>query len=231
MKLVYLRMIDLEPFWLTAKLASITTLILFVISIPISYWLAYSKSRLKPVFEAIVSLPLVLPPSVIGFYLLLAFSPQNVFGKFLGEYFDLRLVFTFQGLVVASVLYSLPFMVNPIQSGLKNLPDSLREASMTFGKSRFVTVSKILLPNIRASLLTGIVMTFAHTIGEFGVVLMLGGSIPKQTKVVSIAIYEEVQAMNYHNANVYAGILLFFTFLIILSVYLINNKPNKANLL
>jgi len=224
-------MIDLEPFWLTAKLASITTLILFVISIPISYWLAYSKSRLKPVFEAIVSLPLVLPPSVIGFYLLLAFSPQNVFGKFLGEYFDLRLVFTFQGLVVASVLYSLPFMVNPIQSGLKNLPDSLREASMTFGKSRFVTVSKILLPNIRASLLTGIVMTFAHTIGEFGVVLMLGGSIPKQTKVVSIAIYEEVQAMNYHNANVYAGILLFFTFLIILSVYLINNKPNKANLL
>jgi molybdate transport system permease protein len=224
-------MIDLEPFWLTAKLALITTFILFVISIPISYWLAYSKSRLKPVFEAIVSLPLVLPPSVIGFYLLLAFSPQNFFGKFLGEYFDLRLVFTFQGLVVASVLYSLPFMVNPIQSGLKNLPDSLREASMTFGKSRFVTVSKILLPNIRASLLTGIVMTFAHTIGEFGVVLMLGGSIPKQTKVVSIAIYEEVQSMNYHNANVYAGILLFFTFLIILSVYLINNKPNKANLL
>jgi molybdate transport system permease protein len=224
-------MIDLEPFWLSAKLALITTTILFVISIPISYWLAYGRSRLKPAFEAIVSLPLVLPPSVIGFYLLLVFSPQNFFGRFLGEYFDLRLVFTFQGLVVASVLYSLPFMVNPIQSGLKNLPDSLREASMTFGKSRLTTVSRILLPNIRASLLTGIVMTFAHTIGEFGVVLMIGGSIPKQTKVVSIAIYEEVQAMNYHNANVYAGILLFFTFLIILSVYLINNKPNKANLL
>jgi molybdate transport system permease protein len=231
MKLVYLSMIDLSPFWLTAKLALITTGILFVVSIPISYWLAYSKSILKPVFEAVVSLPLVLPPSVIGFYLLLAFSPQNFFGNFLSSYFDVRLVFTFQGLIVASVIYSMPFMVNPIQSGLKNLPDSLREASMTFGKSRFVTVLKILLPNIRASLLTGIVMTFAHTIGEFGVVLMLGGSIPKQTKVVSIAIYEEVQAMNYHNANVYAAILLFFTFLIILSVYLINNKPIKANLL
>lgn len=224
-------MIDFSPFWLTAKLAFITTLILFVISIPLCYWLAYSKFRFKSVIQAIVSLPLILPPSVIGFYLLIAFSPQNFFGKFLAENFDLRLVFTFQGLIAASVLYSLPFMVNPIQSGFRNLPFSLQAASFTLGKSKFTTIIKILLPNIRASLLTGIVMTFAHTIGEFGVVLMLGGSIPKQTKVISIAIYDEVQAMNYHSANVYAAVLLIFSFLILLTVYMINNKYNKSNLL
>lgn len=224
-------MIDFSPFWLTAKLAFITTFILFVISIPLCYWLAYSKFRYKSAIQAIVSLPLVLPPSVIGFYLLLAFSPQNAFGKFLAEYFDLRLVFTFQGLIAASVLYSLPFMINPIHNGFRNLPVSLRTAAFTLGKSKFTTITKVLLPNIRASLLTGIVMTFAHTIGEFGVVLMLGGSIPEETRVISIAIYDEVQAMNYHGANVYAAILLVFSFLILLSVYYINNKYNKTNLL
>jgi molybdate transport system permease protein len=223
-------MIDLEPLWLTAKLASITTLILLMIALPLCYWLTYSKFKLKVVIEAIISLPLVLPPSVLGFYLLIAFSPENTFGKFLSEHFDLHLVFSFQGLIVASVLYSLPFMVNPILSGLKNLPSSLQEAAFTLGKSKFATLVKILLPNIRASLLTGIVMTFAHTIGEFGVVLMVGGSIPKETKVVSIAIYDEVQTMNYHNANVYAAILFVFTFLILLTVYLINNKSKKTTL-
>jgi molybdate transport system permease protein len=224
-------MIDLEPLWLTAKLASITTLILLIIALPLCYWLAYSKFKLKVIIEAIISLPLVLPPSVLGFYLLIAFSPENFFGKFLSEHFNLRLVFSFQGLIVASIMYSLPFMINPILSGLKNLPSSLQEAAFTLGKSKFKTLIKILLPNIRASLLTGIVMTFAHTIGEFGVVLMVGGSIPKETKVVSIAIYDEVQTMNYHNANVYAAILFVFTFLILLTVYVINNKSKKTTLL
>ena len=223
-------MINMEPLWLTAKLALITTIILFVVAVPLCYWLAYSRFRFKAVIEALISLPLVLPPSVLGFYLLIAFSPENAFGKFLSDYFDLRLVFTFQGLIVASVLYSLPFMINPILSGLKNLPPALQEASFTLGKSRFTTVTKILLPNIRASLLTGIIMTFAHTIGEFGVVLMVGGSIPEETKVVSIAIYEEVESMNYHNANVYAGILFAFSFLILLTVHLINNKSRKTTL-
>lgn len=223
-------MIDLEPLWLTAKLALITTLILLIIAIPLCYWLTYSRFRFKAVIEAIISLPLVLPPSVLGFYLLVAFSPENAFGKFLSDYFDLRLVFTFEGLILSSVLYSLPFMVNPILSGLKNLSATLQEASFTLGKSRFTTITKILLPNIRASLFTGIIMTFAHTIGEFGVVLMVGGSIPKETKVVSIAIYDEVESMNYHNANVYAGILFVFSFLILLTVYLINNKSRKPNL-
>lgn len=223
-------MIDFDPLWLTAKLALITTLILLLLAIPLCYWLTYSRFRFKAVIEALISLPLVLPPSVLGFYLLVAFSPENVFGKFLSEYFDLRLVFTFQGLILASVLYSLPFMVNPILSGLKNLPVSLQEASFTLGKSRFSTILKIILPNIRPSLLTGIIMTFAHTVGEFGVVLMVGGSIPTETKVVSIAIYQEVESMNYDNANVYAGVLFVFSFSILLAVHLINNKSRKTTL-
>jgi molybdate transport system permease protein len=224
-------MIDLDPLWLTAKLALIVTLILFIIAVPLSYWLAYSRFKFKTIAEVIITLPLVLPPSVLGFYLLLAFSPENFFGKFLDQHFNIRLVFSFPGLIIASVIYSLPFMVNPILAGLKNLPVSLKEASYTFGKSKFTTLIKILLPNIRSSLLTGTVMTFAHTIGEFGVVLMVGGSIPKQTRVISIAIYDEVESMNYHTANVYSAILFGFSFLILLSVYLFNNKNSKATLL
>lgn len=224
-------MIDLEPLWLTAELALITTAILLVVSLPLCYWLAFTKFKFKSVVEAIVSLPLVLPPSVLGFYLLVAFSPQNAFGNFLDQYFDVRLVFTFEGLIIASVIYSLPFMVHPIQAGLKNLPVSLREASFTLGKSKITTLFKILLPNIKSSILTGIVLTFAHTVGEFGVVLMIGGSIPEETRVASIAIYDEVQAMNYEAANLYAGILFVFTFLILFGVYLINNTFSKANLL
>lgn len=222
-------MIDFGPLWLTAELALITTLILLIVSIPICYWLAFSKFRFKAVVEAVVSLPLVLPPSVLGFYLLVAFSPENWLGNFLDHYFDVRLVFTFEGLIIASVLYSLPFMVHPIQSGLKSLPISLKEAAFTLGKSKFQMLTKVLLPNIKSSILTGIVLTFAHTIGEFGVVLMVGGSIPNETKVVSIAIYDEVQAMNYEAANMYAGILFAFSFLILLVVYLVNNSFSKAN--
>jgi molybdate transport system permease protein len=222
-------MIDLQPFWLTFKLAITTTVLLFIIAVPLTYWIAYSKLKYKAIVEAFISLPLILPPSVLGFYLLVAFSPENSFGMFLSKYFNIRLVFTFEGLVVASVLYSLPFMVNPILSGLKNLPTSLQEASFTLGKSKFTTLIKIILPNIRASLLTGIIMTFAHTVGEFGVVLMVGGSIPKETKVVSIAIYDEVESMNYHNANIYALILFVFAFLILLTVHIINNN-SKTNL-
>ena len=160
----------------------------------------------------------------------LAFSPGYAFGNFLGQYFNLRLVFTFEGLVIASVLYSLPFMVNPVLAGFRGLPSSLKEASFTLGKSRRTTLFKILLPNIGASLLSGLVMTFAHTLGEFGVVLMVGGNIPKQTRVVSIAIYDEVESMNYQQANVYAIILLAFTFLILLSVYLVNNRKHRVNI-
>lgn len=224
-------MIDLEPLWLTLKLAVITTAILFFIAVPLAYWLSNSKNRSKTIAEVIVSMPLVLPPSVIGFYLLLAFSPSQSFGKFLEEHFDIRLVFSFPGLVIASLIYSLPFMVHPIQSGFASLSPTLREASFSLGKSKWQTLIKVLLPNIKSSILSGLVLTFAHTIGEFGVVLMIGGNIPGETKVASIAIYDEVESMNYHDANIYAAILFVTTFIILLSVYLVNHRLEKIRVL
>ena len=215
-------MIDWEPLILTFKLAFITTVLLLLISIPIAYWLAYSKSKFKPIAETLVSMPLVLPPTVIGFYLLIAFSPSNSFGNWLNETIGLKLVFSFEGLIIASIIYSLPFMVHPIQSGFSNLSKSLIEMSSILGKSKTTTLFKILLPNIKPSLLTGIVLAFAHTIGEFGVVLMIGGNIPGKTKVASIAIYDEVEALNYGEANTYSLILFALTFCILLAVYLIN---------
>lgn len=215
-------MIDWQPLILTFKLAFVTTFILLVISIPLAYWLAYSKTKVKPIIETIVSMPLVLPPTVLGFYLLIAFSPSNTLGNWLDEWFGLRLIFSFEGLVFASIIYSLPFMVHPIQSGFSNLSSSLKEASYVLGKSKYTTLFKVLLPNIKTSLLTGIVLAFAHTIGEFGVVLMIGGNIPGNTKVASIAIYDEVEALNYGVANTYSLILFTLTFVILLAVYLIN---------
>jgi molybdate transport system permease protein len=222
-------MIDFEPIYLTLKLAFTTTLILLLVGLPLAYWLAYSKIKSKVIIEAIVSLPLVLPPSVLGFYLLIAFSPENAFGKFLDNYFDIRLVFTFTGLVISSVLYSLPFMVQPVQSGFKSISKNLIDASYTLGKSKWQTIFRVLIPNMKTALLTGIVLSFAHTIGEFGVVLMVGGSIPNETKVVSIAVFDEVTAMNYHTANVYSAILLIFSFVVLLSVYSINRRFSKIS--
>src|SRR6478735_1924511 len=224
-------MLDFEPFYLTLKLAITTTIVLFIVGIPIAYWLAFNSSRFKVILEAFIGLPLVLPPSVLGFYLLLAFSPENAFGKFLETYFDLRLVFSFPGLVIASVVYSLPFMIQPIQSGFRMVPQNLVEASYILGKSKMTTLIKVILPNIKNALLTGCILTFAHTIGEFGVVLMVGGNIPKQTRVISIAIYDEVEAMNYQQANVYAAILLGFSFLVLVIVYLLNHRMLKAHYL
>ncbi|MCF6296694.1 MAG: molybdate ABC transporter permease subunit [Flavobacteriaceae bacterium] len=213
---------DWSPLILTFKLALITTLLLLVISIPLSYWLAYTKKKIKPIIETLVSMPLVLPPTVLGFYILIAFSPSNAFGNWLDQWLGLRLVFSFEGLVLASVLYSLPFMVHPIQSGFANLPSNLKEASYVLGKSKFTTLFKVLLPNLKSSLLTGIVLSFAHTVGEFGVILMIGGSIPGKTRVASIAIYDEVESLNYDVANTYSLILFAITFIILLVVYLVN---------
>lgn len=213
---------DWTPISLTIKLASITTLVLLIISIPLGKWLAFTKSRVKPFMETLVSMPLVLPPTVLGFYLLLAFSPDSQLGQVLEQWFGLRLAFSFPGLVIASVIYSLPFMVHPIQSGLTSLPPSLLDASKVMGKSYLTTLFKVELPNIKPSLLTGIVLSFAHTVGEFGVVLMIGGSIPDRTRVASIAIYDEVEALNYGAAHQYSLILLTLAFLVLLVVYLVN---------
>lgn len=210
------------PIILTFKLAFVTTILLFFLSIPIAFWLSYTKSKLKPILETLVSMPLVLPPTVLGFYLLIAFSPSNSFSAWLDSTFGLKLIFSFEGLVIASLIYSLPFMVHPIQAGLSKLPKSLSEASFILGKSKRETLISILLPNIKPALLTGIVLSFAHTIGEFGVVLMIGGSIPNETRVASIAIYDEVESMNYAAANHYSLILFTITFIVLLMVYSIN---------
>ncbi|MFI8379475.1 molybdate ABC transporter permease subunit [Leeuwenhoekiella sp. NPDC079379] len=217
-----------EPLLLTFKLALVVTLILLIIATPIAYWLSNSKSRLKPVVETLVSMPLVLPPTVLGFYFLMAFSPNNGVGSWLNSVLGIKLVFSFTGLVIASVIYSLPFMVHPIQSGLSSISRSITEASYVMGKSKWETLFKIQLPQIKPSILTGIVLSFAHTVGEFGVVLMIGGNIPGKTKVASIAIYDEVEALNYDAANFYSLVLFAITFCILLLVYLVNGNYFKS---
>lgn len=218
------------PIWLTLKLAAITTAILLVIGMPLAYWLSGRSSMPKLILEAIITMPLVLPPSVLGFYLLVAFSPQNVVGSWLQQTLNIQLVFSFEGLVLASVIYSLPFMVGPLKSALAHLPASLKEASFTMGKSKTETFFRVLMPNIKSSLLTAAVLTFAHTLGEFGVVLMIGGNIPGVTKVASIAIYDSVESMDYSNAADYSLVLFSLTFIIVIGVFIFNRKSAKSPL-
>ncbi|MGE4266557.1 MAG: molybdate ABC transporter permease subunit [Deferribacterales bacterium] len=215
----------LSPLILTFELAAVTTFLLAVTAIPFAYWLASANFRGKSIVESITGLPIVLPPSVLGFYLLVFMGPHGPLGSILAQ-FNIRLVFTFEGLVFASVIYSLPFMVQPVQAGFESLPVSLKEASYTLGKSKFQTFFRVVLPNIKPSLITGIVLSFAHTVGEFGVVLMIGGSIPDQTRVASIAIYDQVEAMNYSTAHFYSAVLFVLAFTILVTVNMINRKIN-----
>jgi len=220
---------DLKPLGLSFQLAFVTTGILLVIGIPLAYWLAFSRNKLKPLVEPLVSLPLVLPPTVLGFYLLLAFSPKYFLGNFLESSLGIRIAFSFLGLVIGSVVFSLPFMVNPLKAGFQNFPVSLREASYVLGKSRWETLRRVILPNIKPSLLTGVVMAFAHTLGEFGVVLMVGGNIPGETRVASIAIFSEVEALNYDTANFYSLVLVALSFMVLLIFYYFNRKPIQTH--
>ncbi len=224
-------MIDLAPFILSFKLAGITTLILFVLALPLAWWLSQTHSRSKPVLEAITALPIVLPPSVLGFYILVVLSPNSAVGGFFEDLFGVKLVFSFTGLVVASCFYSLPFMVQPLQSGFEALNKHMIEASYLAGKSKLQTLWYIALPNIKPSLITALIITFAHTVGEFGVVLMVGGSIPGETKVASVAIYEMVEVMEYGNAHIYSAIMVLMSFIVLLSVYIFNHKQKKIGIL
>ena len=208
---------------LTFKLASVTTVILFLIGVPLAALLAFGTMRFKSVLETVVSMPLVLPPSVLGFYLLLAFSPASAIGEYLTQH-GIRLAFSFEGLIVGSVLFSLPFMVHPVQSALAQVPSSIFEASYTLGKSKIETMIRVILPSIRHGLISGAVLAFAHTVGEFGVILMIGGNIPGETRVASIAIYDEVESLNYAMAHQYALTLFAVTFAILLLVYTLNKK-------
>lgn len=212
--------LDLAPLWLTCRLAATTTLILLLLGLPLAAWLAHSRSRLRPLVETLVAMPLVLPPSVLGFYLLLALSPAHAPGAWLRDALGINLVFSFAGLVTGSVLFSMPFMVQPVAAALSSLPPSLREAAHTLGKSRFSTLLRVELPCVRPALIAGVVMSFAHTVGEFGLVLMLGGNIPGVTRVASIAVYNEVEALNYPAAHAYAAILCLFSFAVVLLVHL-----------
>ena len=215
--------LDYTPFFISFKLAFITTFILFFLALPLAWWLSQTKSKIKPFIEAFSAMPIVLPPSVLGFYLLVAFSKNSPIGSFLSQ-FNIELLFSFSGLVVASVIYSFPFMLQPLQSGFEALKKSMIESSFVAGKGQIKTLFHVALPNIKPSLITALIVTFAHTIGEFGVVLMVGGSIPGQTKVASVAIYEMVEVMDYKSAHIYSAIMLLLSFIVLLSVYIFNRK-------
>ncbi|MGL6211888.1 MAG: molybdate ABC transporter permease subunit [Paracoccaceae bacterium] len=215
---------DLAPLWLTLHLAAITTVVLLAIGTPLAWWLAFTRSRAKPAIEALTALPLVLPPTVLGFYLLILLSPNGVIG---GPWFNLTgttLTFSFLGLVVGSVLYSLPFTVQPLQAAFETLGRGPLEAAATLRAGPWDRFRSIVLPMTARGFLTATVLTFAHTIGEFGVVLMLGGNIPGQTKVISIAIYEHVETLNYTQAHILSAGLLVFSFLVLLLVYVVNRR-------
>jgi len=214
----------MTPFILSFKLAALTTVILFVVALPFSWWLSQTKAKSKPILEALTALPIVLPPSVLGFYLLVVLSPNSALGGFFEELFGVKLVFSFVGLVIASCFYSLPFMVQPLQSGFEGLNKHMIEASYLAGKNTLQTIFKVALPNIKPSLITALIITFAHTVGEFGVVLMVGGSIPGETKVASVAIYEMVEMMDYTQAHIYAAIMVLMSFFVLLSVYIFNHR-------
>jgi molybdate transport system permease protein len=224
-------MIEFAPFLLSFKLAGVTTLILFLLSLPLAWHLSQTNSRTKPFLEAVTALPIVLPPSVLGFYILVVLSPNSAVGAFFEDLFGVKLVFSFTGLVVASCFYSLPFMVQPLQSGFESLSKHMLEASYLAGKSKLQTVFKVALPNIKPSLITALIITFAHTVGEFGVVLMVGGSIPGETKVASVAIYEMVEMMEYGKAHIYSALMVLMSFFVLLSVYIFNHNQRKIGIL
>ncbi len=219
---------DIQPLWLTFKLAIVTTAILLVIALPFAFWLASTRMRFKPVIETLVSMPLVLPPSVLGFYLLLAFSPEHWFGQWLDRTMNISLAFSFEGLVIASIVFSFPFFVHPVQAAFQNLPKSLIDTAKVLGKSNVEIFFRVLLPNIKPALISGTVLAFAHTIGEFGVVMMIGGNLPHATRTASIAIYNEVESLNYATAHFYAGVLFLFSFIILMMVYLLNRPAPKC---
>jgi molybdate transport system permease protein len=210
---------------LSVRLAAIVSAILLVVGVPIAYWLTFSSSRWRFVFESIVALPLVLPPTVLGFYVLLALGSRSPIGRAWNAWTGHGLAFTFEALVIASILYSLPFAVQPIAASFAQIDRTLLEASATLGVSPFRTFWRVVLPLSRDGLVAGAVLTFAHTIGEFGVVLMVGGNLPGVTRTVSIAIYDDVQAFDFASAHRTALLLLLFSFAALGSVYALMRKP------
>ena len=216
--------IEWTPFLLSFKLAGATTMILFTLSLPLAWYLSQTEAKIKPFIEALTALPIVLPPSVLGFYMLVLLSPSSAVGLWFQDFFDTQLLFSFTGLVVASCFYSLPFMVQPLQSGFESLNKRMLEAAYISGKSKWITVFQVALPNMKPALMTALIITFAHTVGEFGVVLMVGGSIAGETKVASVAIYEMVEIMDYAGAHIYSALMIAMSFIVLLGVYIFNHR-------
>lgn len=216
---------DYQAIWLTIRLAAIVTMILLVLGTPIAWWLARTKNRFKGIIGAVVALPLVLPPSVLGFYLLLAMGPFGPVGK-ITQFLGIGMLpFTFGGLIVASVFYSLPFMVQPLQNAFEAIGDRPLEVAATLRASRLDTFFTVAVPLAFPGFLTASILTFAHTVGEFGVVLMIGGNIPGRTRVVSVQIYDHVEALEYAQAHHLSAVMLVFSFIVLLALY--TRRPNS----
>ncbi len=218
---------DWQPVWLTLKLAGVTTLTLLIIGTPIAWWLARTRAWYKQPIAAVVALPLVLPPTVLGFYLLIMLGPNGPIGQFTQALGLGTLPFTFEGLVVASVIYSMPFVVQPLQNAFEALGSRPLEVAATLRASPWDRFISVIVPLARPGFLTAAVLCFAHTIGEFGVVLMIGGSIPGETKVLSVAIYDHVETLEYGQAHLLAGGMLLFSFLVLVILYLVNGRLNR----
>jgi molybdate transport system permease protein len=215
---------DWQAFALTVRLALLVAAILMVLGLPVAYWLAYSRGRWKFLAEAVVALPIVLPPTVLGFYVLVALGPRSPVGRWWETLTGHTLAFTFEGLVIGSIIYSLPFAVQPFAASFSAIDPRLIAASATLGASRLRTFFRVILPLSVSGLVTGVALSFAHTMGEFGVVLMVGGNIPGVTRTVSIDIYDKVQAFNFPAANVTALLLLLISFAILSVVYALNRR-------
>jgi molybdate transport system permease protein len=216
--------IDWQAFWLTLRLAVMVAALLLIIGLPVAYWIAFSRWRWKFFVEAIVALPIVLPPTVLGFYLLVALGPHSPLGRWWISLTGHTLAFTFSGLVLGSILYSLPFAVQPFAAAFAGVDRKLIAASSTLGASPWKTFFRVTVPLSKPGLITGLALTFAHTMGEFGVVLMVGGNIPGVTRTVSIEIYDQVQVSNYASANATALLLLVICFAMLAIVYGLNRR-------
>ena len=215
---------ELGPIWLTARLAGVTTLVLLALGTPLAWWLAHTRAAMKPAIEALTALPLVLPPTVLGFYMLILLHPGSVIGSLWVQATGDSLTFSFSGLVIASVVYSLPFMVQPLQTAFAAVGRAPLEAAASLRASPLDAFATVAVPLAARGFLTACLLTFAHTIGEFGVVLMVGGNIPDETRVVSIAIYEHVETLRYTEAHLLSAGLLAFSFVVLFIVYSINRR-------
>ena len=212
-------MADLGPLWLTLQLATSTTVVLLVLGTPLAWWLANTRSAAKPVVEALTALPLVLPPTVLGFYLLLLFAPDTALGRFWEQLTGSQLAFSFSALVAGSVIYSLPFVVQPLQAAFSRVPETLLQAAATLGAAPHTQFRSVVLPLTRRSFISAASLGFAHTVGEFGVVLMIGGNIPGETQVLSIALYDRVEALAFAEAHALAAGLMLFSFVTLFLLY------------